>query len=367
MKVVIIGAGPAGLACAVCAQKAGADVVILERSGTVAPSWRTHYDALQLHTIKSRSALPYLAMPKHFARFPSRAQMVEYLDCYAATFSLDPVFNSTVKTVRSAGNTWLVEHDLGIEPADAVIFATGLNATPFKAKIPGDESFAGRMLHSTDYRSGEAFAGQSVLVVGFGNSGGDIAVDLTNAGAQVSLSVRGPVNILPHDLFGIPITSLGGLRKVLPYRWADAFTAPILRGKIGRPEDYGLQSAGKGPAAQVIEDGRVPLIDHGILAAIKAGQVGVKPGIKRVAQCQVEFVDGTAKEFDAIILCTGYHSDLSAVLPESHHVLDENGSPLVSGGFSGAQWLYFCSYKASADGQLRQTGIEAKAIARLLN
>ena len=366
MKVIIIGAGPAGLACAVCVQKAGASVTILERSGQNASSWRGHYESLRLHTVKSRSALPHMEMPKHFARFPFRAQMIEYLDSYAARFALQPVFNTTVKTVRSAGNSWLVEHDQGIDPADAVIFATGLNGTPHRAKLPGLDQFAGTVLHSAHYKSGSAFAGQNVLVVGLGNSGGDIAVDLVHAGACVSLSVRGPVNILPHKLFGIPITSLGGLRKVLPYRWADALTAPILRAKIGRPEDYGLQSAGKGPAAQLIEDGRVPLIDHGTLIAIKEGQIAVRPGIKQISAKSVQFLDGSKKDFDAIILCTGYRTDLRTILPDSHHVLDEVGAPLVSGGHPSSDGLFFCSYKASADGQLRQTGIEARAIAKHL-
>jgi len=361
MKVIVIGAGPAGLASAVCAQKAGAEVTLLEKSDSVGSSWRGHYTRLKLHTVKARSGLPHMPMPKHVPRFPTRADMVAYLDSYAKAFALNPEFNTTVKTVRPMGTGWRVEHDHGVAEADAVIFATGLNGTVYKPELPGQ--FAGPVLHSSEYESGDAFAGQRVLVVGFGNSGGDIAVDLAEAGAEVTLSVRGPVNILPHNLFGIPITSLGGLRRIMPYRWADALTAPILRAKIGRPEQYGLQSAGKGPAAQVIEDGRVPLIDHGTLAAIKAGRVAVKPGIARVDLGSVLFVDETSEDFDAIILCTGYRTDLRDVLPDSPHVLDAKGSPLVSGGETGARGLYFCSYKASADGQLRQTGIEAKAIA----
>ncbi|MGY3436420.1 MULTISPECIES: flavin-containing monooxygenase [unclassified Marinovum] len=366
MHVVIIGAGPAGLACAVCAQKAGAKVTMLERFDKIAPSWHGHYERLHLHTVKGRSGLPYMPMPKHFLKLPSRAQMVEYLGTYADAFALRPEFGVTVETVRAQDGCWRVAHNKGEVVADAVIFATGLNGTPYRADLPGADSFAGTILHSSDYQSAQAFSGKSVLVVGFGNSGGDISVDLADAGARVTLSVRGPVNILPHDLFGIPITSLGGLRKFLPYKWADALTAPILRAKIGRPEDYGLQSAGKGPAAQVIEDGRVPLIDVGTLPAIKAGRIAVKPGIARVEESDVQFVDETFGGFDAIILCTGYRTDLRAVLPESPHVLDKMGSPLISGEESGAKGLYFCSYKASADGQLHQTGIEAKAIAKLL-
>ena len=364
MFVIVIGAGPAGLASAACAKNAGADVTILERTDRIATSWHGHYDRLHLHTVKGRSGLPHLPMPGDFPKFPSRAQMVAYLDAYAAEFSLKPEFQINVQTVCQRGDKWDVSHDRGCDHADAVIFATGLNGTPNRVELLGEQTFDGIILHSSDYQSGDVFSGKNVLVVGFGNSGGDIALDLVEAGAHVSLSVRGPVNILPHDLFGIPITSLGGLRKILPYKWADALTAPVLRAKIGRPESYGLQSAGKGPAAQVIEDGRVPLIDIGTLAAIRAGQISVRPGIDLVDESRVRFADGTGGEFDAIILATGYRTDLRDVLPDLHQVLDDTGAPLISGAPGTVRGLYFCSYKASADGQLRQTGIEARAIAQ---
>ncbi|KMW56464.1 putative monooxygenase [Candidatus Rhodobacter oscarellae] len=360
---MVIGAGPAGLACAACLKDQGAEVEILERADCVGSSWHGHYDRLHLHTVRQRSGLPRMAMPARFGKFPSRVQMIEYLESYAAHFGLEPRFGVSVAAARPSGDTWCVTHSAGETFADAVVFATGLNGTPFRAPLPGLESFPGPVLHSSDYKGPTAFAGQRVLVVGFGNSGGDIALDLAENGAHPILSVRGPVNILPHDLFGVPITSLGGLRKVLPYRWADAITAPILRAKIGRPEDYGLQSAGKGPAAQVIEDGRVPLIDIGTLGAIRAGKIETRPGIERSDGAEVSFGDGRADVVDAILLATGYRVDLRDMLPDTPQALDAAGRPRASGAPGPMPGLYFCSYRASADGQLRQTGIEAQAIA----
>jgi len=363
MHAIVIGAGPSGLACAACLKREGIAVTILEAADRIAPAWHGHYDRLHLHTARGRSALPLMPMPKSFGRYPTRVQMVEYLTAYAQHFDLRPQFNTRVETVRPDGAGWSVQHSGGADMADAVVFATGLNGTPYRAEFPGQDSFPGPVLHSSDYANPLPFKGQRVLVVGFGNSGGDIALDLAEAGVDTALSVRSPVNILPHELFGIPITSMGGLRKIMPYRWADAITAPILRAKIGRPEDYGLQSAGKGPAAQVIEDGRVPLIDHGTLAAIRSGKIKVFQGIKQVEGPVCRFADGKTASFENMILATGYCVDLRSVLPDTPEALDAGGRPLTCGTPGSQAGLYFCSYKASADGQLNQTGLEARAIA----
>ena len=361
MKAIVIGAGPSGLAVAACLKRDGVAVEILERADRIGASWHGHYDRLHLHTARGRSGLPYRPMPKRYGKYPSRAEMIAYLEDYAAGFGLRPRFAVEVTAVRP-GAPWTVEHCEGVETADVVVFATGLNGAPNRPDGPGLSEFGGAVLHSSEYQSAVGFAGQRVLVVGFGNSGGDIALDLVEAGAEVTVSVRSAVNILPKELFGIPITSMGGLRKVIPYSWADALTAPLLRAKIGRPEDYGMRSAAKGPAAQVIEDGQIPLIDVGALPAIKAGRISVAPGIARFEPGAMVFDDGSRWELDAVILATGYRVDLRPVL-EVPGALDDLGRPLVSGAPAAVPGLYFCSYKASADGQLRQSGIEARAIA----
>lgn len=363
MRVSVIGAGPSGLACAACLKQQGIPAEILERTDRVGAAWHGHYNRLHLHTSRGRSALPHLAMPRRYGRYPSRLQMIEYLEDYAKTFDLTPRFGVTVKSVRPANGAWQIDHSAGGSRADAIVFATGLNGAPHRARQPGQDSFPGPILHSSDYTDATSYEGQRVLVVGFGNSGGDIALDLAEAGAEVTLSVRSPVNILPHELFGIPITSMGGLREIMPYRWADAITAPVLRAKIGRPEDYGLQSAAKGPAAQVIEDGRIPLIDVGTLGAIRAGRIAAGPGIAQIDAAIVTFDDGNSAEFDAIILATGYRTDLRPMLPDNPEALDVRGRPKTCGAPGPVRGLYFCSYIASADGQLNQSGVEARAIA----
>lgn len=365
MKAIVIGAGPAGLAAAACLKQAGADVVLFEKADRAGSSWHGHYDGLRLHTARGRSSLPGLAFPASVGRYPSRSELIAYLGDYCRHHDLKPRFGTTVKRVSRAGTLWHADTDKGAETADIVVFATGFTGAPNRPVWPGSEGFPGQMLHSSEFRNAEPFRGQRVLVVGFGNSGGDIALELSEAAAKVDMSVRGPVNLLPKELFGIPITSFGILSKILPYRLADAVNAPILRMKLGRTESYGLQKAGKGPLAQIIEDGRIPLIDVGTLGAIKAGKITVQRGIESFNGATVRFSGGAQADYDAVVLATGYRVDLRPMLPGVNGVLDSSGRPLVSGGATAAKGLYFCSYRASAGGQLFQMSREAEAIAEL--
>jgi cation diffusion facilitator CzcD-associated flavoprotein CzcO len=362
MKAVIIGAGPAGLATAACLKAAGVAVEILDRAQQVGSSWRRHYDCLHLHTARSRSGLPGLKFPARVGRYPSLKDVITYLEDYTRHHGLAPRFGCEVTGIARQGSGWQVTHSGGQEMADIIVMATSINGTPRRPDWPG--AFDGPVLHSSQYRNAAPYAGKRVLVVGFGNSGGDIALDLANAGVDVALSVRGAVNILPKQLFGIPITSYGMLTKLLGYRTADLLTAPVLRLAVGRPEDYGLQSMSKGPAAMVHEDERIPMIDAGALGAIKAGKITVRPGVSALDGASVSFADGTSQAYDAIIAAIGYTVDLRPLLGDDCAALDARGHPILSGGPTSAKGLYFCSFRVSPYGQLLATGQEAMAIAQ---
>ena len=124
--VIIIGAGPAGLATAAALTARGLNAAILERCNAVGAVWRRHYDRLHLHTDRARSGLPGLAIPKVYGRYPSRAHVVEYLETYAAKFALRPVFNAAVRAVRRDGRGWRVEAGENSQTAPVVVVATGL-------------------------------------------------------------------------------------------------------------------------------------------------------------------------------------------------------------------------------------------------
>ena len=360
---LVIGAGPAGLATAAMLKRAGLVPRLFEQSDRVGVSWHRHYAGLRLHTVKGRSALPGFPMPQNYPRFPNRDQVIAYLQSYADHFHLAPDLGVQVTQAHQDAKGWSVTHTKGVAHAPILVFATGLNGQPHQPTWPGQDHFTGRILHASRYRTASDFTGQRVLVVGLGNSGGDIAVELADAGIDTQLSVRGPVNIVPMLLMGVPITSMGLLRKLFGYRAADAIAAPALRAAIGRPRDYGLAEPSKGPMAQLVEDGKVPLIDHGVLAAIRGGDLWVRPGIASFDGGHVVFSDGTRAAFDTVILATGYRPDLRPILGDRPDLL-EAGRPKLSGAPTAAKGLYFCAYHASPEGQLRQAGFDAQAIAR---
>ena len=360
---IIVGAGPAGLACAATMRGAGLNVTVFEKAGNVGAVWRRHYDRLHLHTDRSHSGLPGMAMPRTFPAYPSREQMVAYLESYAARFDIQPIFNTTVTGVRREGAQWRVDAGHGSVSAPVVVVATGIADTPYRPSWPGSDVYQGPVVHSSDYRNPDAYKDKRVLVVGFGNSGGEIALDLANAGVDVALAVRSPVQILPRDLLGFPILTWAILYRRLPARLVDMINAPILRLAVGRIEGLGLRRAAKGPRQMVEEDGRVPLIDIGTLARIRDGSIGIYGGIDHLSSDGVAFADGRHATFDAIILATGFRPDLRQLIPDVEGVFDRHGMPLVTGQATAAPGLYFCGQITSPTGQLREIGIEAQQIA----
>jgi hypothetical protein len=165
---VVVGAGPAGMAAAAMLRRHGIDAVALERGDGRAVSWRGHYDSLRLHTIRSLSSLPGFPLPRSLGRRVSRDEFVAYLEVYAARHRL------------------AIRTDTTVLPS--VIVATGYTRAPVIPDWPGREGFGGRVLHSGEYRNAEPFRGLQVLVVGAGNSGSDIALDLAAGGAPAGVA-----------------------------------------------------------------------------------------------------------------------------------------------------------------------------------
>jgi cation diffusion facilitator CzcD-associated flavoprotein CzcO len=367
--VLVIGAGPAGLACAAMLGRQGLEVTILEKAATVGSVWRRHYDRLHLHTDRSHSGLPGLPMPRNYPRYPSRDQVVAYLESYATHFGLKPLFGCTVRAVRRHGDAWKVETDTGTWSAPIVVIATGWADFPNVPAWPGQAGYGGQVIHSSAYRQPAPYAGRRVLVVGFGNSGGEIALDLAEAGVDVTLAVRSPVCILPRELLGIPILTWAVAQSRLPPGLADALNAPAIRLAVGDVERLGLQKAPKGPRRMIAEDQKIPLLDVGTLARIRDGSIKVRGGIERFLSDGVVFAPATVgkpvtEPFEAVILATGFRPDLSVLLPDTPEVLDGQGRPRVTGRPCGAPGLFFCGQHPSPTGQLREIGIEAERIAR---
>ncbi|HSO00574.1 MAG TPA: NAD(P)/FAD-dependent oxidoreductase [Candidatus Nanopelagicales bacterium] len=362
--VVVVGAGPSGLAVGACLRERGIGFEILEQADAVGASWRRHYERLHLHTVKYFSALPGLRWPEGTPMYPSRAQMVDYLERYAARFRLVPRFGQAVTRAARVGEGWTVQTAGGEIRSRALVIASGYNRTPVVPSWPGQERFGGQVLHSSAYRNGAAFKGQRALVVGLGNSGGEIAIDLWEHGAEVSISVRSPMHVVPRDLFGIPTQiQTVALMGRLPPELADRISLRMLDRAVGDLSRYGLHRPAVGPATQIVREGRVPLIDIGTVALIKQGKIRVLPGPREITETGVVFSDGRELGFEVIVLATGYRAGLSDFLEEAWRYTDERGYPRWHGAPTSARGLFFLGYRNPLIGALNDISREAPRVA----
>lgn len=361
-ETLIIGAGPSGLAVAGCLRQAGLDCVQVDQAPAIAWSWRNHYTRLHLHTTAAHSGLPGLPFPERCPQYPSRTQVIEYLEAYAAHFNLAPQLETRVERVARADGGWRVTTDKGDWQTAALVIATGYNAIPHHPDFKG--KFNGRMLHSAAYRDGAPFAGQRVVVVGCGNSGAEIALDLFEHGAaQVTLIVRGPRYVAPRDAFGLAAQSTSLALSRLPRRLGDAIGRVASRLSMGDMTQYGFRRPEAGPLTEVDLNGRVALIDVGTVELIKQGVIATAPGIARLEADAVLCVDGQRIPADAIVCATGYRAGISRFLDPAAVALDARGLPHVHGRPGAAPGLYFCGFRNPSTGALRESAIEAARIA----
>ena len=363
---VVVGASAAGLAVAACLKRSGQQFVLLEQADQVASAWRQHYDRLHLHTSKGLSGLPHLAMPKSYLRYPSRQQVVEYLETYTSEMGLQPRFGQRVTSIRRLEGSWVTRTAEESWSSANVVVATGYTRVPVIPEWSGRDRFKGTILHSSEYRNPRRFRDQRVMVVGFGNSGGEIALELAESGVDATLSIRGVVNAIPRDLLGIPILAWGLALRLLPMKVADLVSKPLIGATVGDIRKLGLRRLPYGPNTQIRREGRIPLLDVGTLEAIRAGRIAVRPGIEAFDETGVTLTDGQHEELDVVVAATGYRPGLADYLDEPQALLDEHGVPLVSGGPTAEKGLFFCGLRPAATGMLREIGIEARRIANLI-
>lgn len=360
---LIVGAGPAGLAMAACLKRAGVPYVLLERGERVGWAWHNHYERLRLHTVKEHSSLPFLPFPEDTPRYPSRRQVVDYLERYARELDLRPRLGEDVTRLARQGGRWTAETAAGHHyVADAVVVASGYNRSPHAPAWPGMERFHGRVLHSAAYRSGAEFRGQRVLVVGIGNTGAEIALDLAEQGARPSIAVRGGVNIVPRDVRGRPAQVTNIRLLWLPARLRDAVGRLMSRLTFGDLSRYGLRPLPYGPVTQIERYGRLPVIDVGTVERVKRGEIEILPGPGRFTETGVVFTDGVERAFDAVVLATGYRPALADFLDDAAAVVDPCGYP-PGDGAAAIPGLFFLGFARPKAGILRQIGLDAPAVA----
>jgi cation diffusion facilitator CzcD-associated flavoprotein CzcO len=363
LPAIVVGAGPAGLASAACLKRRGVEALVLEAGPSLGQAWRHHYDRLRLHTVKQQSHLPGLRFGRELPRYPSRADVVAYLEAYAATFGITPRTGEAVRRVGAlaADGALVVETARAAYRARAVVMATGYNRVPNPAPLPGQEQFRGSIVHAAAYRNGDSFAGRRVLVVGAGNTGAEIALDLAERGATPTLAIRTPVNVVPRDFLGMP-TQLTSIRlRWAPLPLADAIGRLVGRLAFGDLRRYGLARPAEGPLTAIKRRRRIPLIDVGTIGAIKRGAIGVKPAVERLTEAGAVFADESSETFEAVVLATGYRPGLAEIV-DVPGALDDEGLP--SGGKDGAAGkLFFVGYDVVSTGMLREIARQAEAAA----
>jgi len=364
---VIVGAGPAGLAVAATLRHQGVPCTVLERAATVGAAWQGRYDSLRLHTVRWLSGLPGAPIPRRHGRWVARDDLVTYLQDYARRFHVSPELGVEVTRLDRDGAGWRIETSTGQREASAVILATGYSRTPHVPDWPGSQSFTGALVHSADYREPSPYVGRHVLVVGAGNSAAEIATELVQVGARVGLSVRTPPNIVRRDTLGVPSQLLGVALKRAPVPAMNALATALRRLTVPDLAAYGLPAPPGNGFTQFLRTRTVPILDHGFVAAVRAGRITVVPPIDHFDGADVQLTDGIRLDPDAVICATGYRPDLESLVGHVG-VLDDHGVPLVHGPrtLPQAPGLYFVGITVELAGLLREIGMEARAVGRAL-
>ncbi|XP_015162436.1 probable indole-3-pyruvate monooxygenase YUCCA10 [Solanum tuberosum] len=193
-------------------------------------------------------------------------------------------------TVKSRN---LTSGKIEIYASDFLILATVENNEGYIPNMIGIENFKGEIIHSSDYRSGEKYKDKKVLVVGSGNSGMEIAFDLSNYESQTSFFVRSRIHVLTKDMVYTAML----LPKYLPISLVDTVTTKCTKFKFGNFEELGIPQPEEGPFSVKRSKGRSTVIDVGVIDNIKLGQI---------KEHTVVFDNGNEHQFDAIIFATGY-------------------------------------------------------------
>jgi cation diffusion facilitator CzcD-associated flavoprotein CzcO len=364
--VLVVGAGPAGLAVAACLRRRGVDVLVVDRGAAVGDSWRRRYDRLHLHTPRVQSALPGLRMPRRFGRWVAKDDVAAYLGEYADHHGIAPRFGTEVRCLERNGDSWTAETDGPPLHARQVVVATGFNRTPVAPDWPGQHGFGGDVRHASAYTNPEPYRGQDVLVVGAGNTGAEIAADLAESGAgRVWLAVRTPPNVVTRQLGPVPTTLLAISMDFSPAWLADPINRFLQRRFVGDLTRYGLPAPRSGVVSQVRATGVTPTIDVGLIAELRAGRITPVAALTRFDGDVAVLADGTRLAPDAVIAATGYTTGLTPMVGHLG-VLDERGRPLVNGAKPGVPGLRFIGLTSPLKGLLFQINLDARSTARAI-
>lgn len=369
LPVVVIGAGPTGLACASALGRRGIPAVVLEQGDGVGAAWRSRYRGLRLNSGRRFSGLPGLAIPRSAGTFPGRDDVVAYLEAYRATTGLDVRTGVRALRIEEDRGRWRVVTDAGDWITGEVVVATGLLACGVVPPEWGAGDSGIPCLHSTEYVDAAPFTGADVLVAGAGSSGFEIAHDLAHGGVRsVRLAVRTPPNILPRSVAGLSGDPAVALLRRLPPRVADVAVRPLRSLVIGDLSTVGLPTPTEGPFSRLSRphDAGPAVVDREVVDDLRSGRIHVVPAVERFLQDRVCLADGTGLRVDAVVAATGLRPALEPLVGHLG-VLDDAGLPTAEDETPALPGLRFVNFSmrplllAAAGPRARRT---ATAIAR---
>ncbi|MBL7252998.1 flavin-containing monooxygenase [Paractinoplanes lichenicola] len=337
--VVVIGAGQGGLAVAANLGLMGVDTLILEKSERVGDGWRKRYHSLVLHDPVWADALPYLPYPESWPVYCPKDKIADWFESYAAAMELN-VWTSSELTSNEFDETtgrWTLRVSLPggervLHPRD-VILATGAAGEPNVPDVPGRDDYQGTSYHSSRHSAGGRWAGRKAVVVGACNSGHDIAQDLYEAGADVTLVQRSSTHIISQE-HGIPaIFGSNFVEGGPPTKYADLLAAgtpwPLVlemakegvkdtarkdADLLARLDAAGFQRNdgpdGTGLMGYALAYGGGYYIDVGASGLIADGKIKIAQGsgLAGFTPDGIRLEDGRTLEADLVVLATGYRN-----------------------------------------------------------
>jgi cation diffusion facilitator CzcD-associated flavoprotein CzcO len=366
--VIIVGAGPCGVASALALKDLGVRSLVLDRAEDVASAWRIRYDRLRLNTARPLSHLPDRPFAKGTPMFPTRDDLIRHIDVHAKEEGLEFRFRTHVDRIDRDAGAWMLRTGAGVLRTRRVIVATGYQNDPVTPGWPGRDGFEGRMLHAAEYRNADPFEGERVLVVGPGCSGMEIADELARSGAaKVWLAVRTPPNmILREGPGGLPGDIMGAALLHLPARVGDAVTRFGRKAGIGDLTEHGLPVPEEGVMSRLRRLGAGPaILDEQVIESIQGGAIEVVAAVEALEPRTVRLADGSSVDPDAVICATGYRCGLEPLVGHLG-VLDERGRPRTQGEHPAAPGLRFIGY-LPRPGALGYWGKQAKRAAKAIS
>ena len=306
-KVCIIGAGPAGLAAARNLKVRGIDYDHFERHSGVGGIWDIENRGTPMyasaHFISSRTKAAYYGfpLPADYPDYPGHKLILDYVRSFAEHYGLidQVIFGTGIESIEHDGSSWTVKTQHGAQARYShVICASGHTWEPNWPDYPGE--FAGKIIHSVDYRTADLFKDKRVLIVGAGNSACDIACDAAQSADQAYISMRRGYHFIPKHVSGVPTDVYADKTRWIPLpirRWGFERKLKQVHGDLTQ---YGLQA----PDHRVLESH--PIINSQLIHYLQHGDIAVCRDIDRFDGNHVVFKDGRSVEVDLIVYATGY-------------------------------------------------------------